>query len=73
MAEKTKHFSIVGMTCDHCVRAVTSAIEGIEGVRGVKVSLPEKKAVVTYDDSKVKDDTIKSAVEGEGYMAKPQP
>jgi copper ion binding protein len=73
MAEKSIVFSIEGMTCDHCVRAVTRALRDIDGVSDVTVALAEKHARIVYDDAKVSTATIRSAVEGEGYMAKPQP
>lgn len=62
-----KTYRIEGMTCDHCVRAVTRAIEAIDGVERAVVSLPDK-AVVTLDPAKVTDDQIRQAVEEEGYQ-----
>lgn len=61
-----KTYRIEGMTCDHCVRAVTQAIEALDGVERALVSLPDK-AVVTLDPEKVTDEQIRKAVEEEGY------
>lgn len=61
-----KTYRIEGMTCHHCVQAVTRAIEAIDGVERALVSLPDK-AVVTLDPAKVTDDQIRQAVESEGY------
>ncbi|WBW50176.1 heavy metal-associated domain-containing protein [Peptoniphilus equinus] len=57
-------FSIEGMSCAHCVRAVDEAIKSVSGVEGVDVSLEEKKAVVVgnFDVN-----AAKAAVEDEGY------
>jgi copper chaperone len=35
---------IKGMTCGHCVRAVTKVLEGIEGIRDVRVDLEKGEA-----------------------------
>lgn len=32
-------YLVTGMTCEHCVRAVTSEFEGLAGVTGVSVDL----------------------------------
>ncbi len=37
---------IDGMTCEHCVRTLTDALEKVPGVRSAKVSLRDRKAVV---------------------------
>ncbi len=66
MAETTT-FKVTGMTCDHCVRAVTSAIEGVEGVSSAKVDLAEASAVV--EGEQIKAEEVIAAVREEGYEA----
>ena len=43
-----KTVNISGMHCDHCVRAVTEAINKIDGA-SAKVNLKKKEAVVSYE------------------------
>lgn len=64
---QTIQFSVTGMTCDHCVHAVTNAAKDVPGVSDVQVSLEGKSAVVTGDNI----DTAKiiAAIEEEGYEA----
>jgi copper chaperone len=63
---KMAKIKIQGMTCEHCVRAVTNALSGVEGVTNVRVSLENHEAV--FDTSgKVDMEKIKKAVEEEGY------
>ncbi|BAS26552.1 heavy-metal-associated domain-containing protein [Limnochorda pilosa] len=62
-----KTYRIEGMTCDHCVRAVTKAIESLPGVKRALVSLSEGKAVVSLDPAQVTDEQIREAVAEEGY------
>ena len=69
MADSTVVIPIQGMTCDHCVQAVKSALEGVAGVREVTISLPEKKATVHFDNSTCKSTELQAIIEAEGYAA----
>ena len=41
-------YQVTGMTCEHCVRAVTGELRGLDGVREVTVELvPEGSSAVT--------------------------
>ena len=59
--------SIRGMSCDHCVRSVRTALEELDGVdvRGVAVG----SADVTYDPKRVEPRAIVDAIEDQGYEA----
>ncbi len=59
--------NVTGMSCEHCVRAVTNAVGELQGVSGVAVSLENNTATVTHDAGKVSPDDIKAAIEFEGY------
>lgn len=59
-------FNIEGMSCEHCVRHVTGALEELNGVKSVKVSLKKKTAVVEYEGT-VTLDEMKAAVKDAGY------
>jgi copper ion binding protein len=39
-------FAVVGMTCDHCVRAVTDELGKLDGVSNVEVDLESGTATV---------------------------
>ena len=60
---------VQGMTCQHCVKAVTSEIEGIEGVTGVSIALePEGTSQVTVEaESTVSADALRDAIVEAGY------
>lgn len=64
---QTIEFNVTGMTCDHCVHAVTTAIKELDGVSDVSVSLEKKSAVVT--GSGVDVAKVIAAVAEEGYEA----
>lgn len=64
--EKVK-FEIKGMTCDHCVMHVTSALENLEGVKSAKVSLKKNEALVKFDADITPVDQMALAVKDAGY------
>jgi copper ion binding protein len=57
---------IEGMSCEHCVRTVSKALEEISGVSSARVSLEEKSAAVEHGDG-VLLETLKAAVAEAGY------
>jgi copper ion binding protein len=57
---------IEGMSCDHCVKHVTEALEEVPGVNSAKVSLKEKSAAVEHGDG-VSLSALKAAVVEAGY------
>jgi copper ion binding protein len=54
------------MSCDHCVRAVKTALEEIDGVSSASVSLKENSAQVDHGET-VSLAALKAAVEEAGY------
>lgn len=66
---KTQMISIEGMSCNHCVASVTAALTEQKGVTDVKVSLEDKNAVVTFDETAVACETLVQAIENIGFDA----
>jgi copper chaperone len=64
---ETKILKVEGMSCDHCVKAVTDAVSALGGVESVNVSLAGHTAEVRYDPAKVSLDAIKAAIAGEDF------
>lgn len=58
------------MTCDHCKKAVEGALRNLQGVQEVKVDVAKGIADVTYNNSEVTADSMKEAVEEQGYDVK---
>ena len=56
---------IDGMSCGHCVSAVTNALRGLEGVQVEQVTVGA--ATVAYDPATTSADRIAEAIEDEGY------
>jgi copper chaperone len=59
--------NVDGMSCEHCVRAITTAVGGLDGVGGVSVDLESKTVTVTHDPSRSPLDKIKAEIEDQGY------
>ncbi|MDR0540109.1 MAG: cation transporter [Spirochaetaceae bacterium] len=57
---------IEGMSCEHCVKAVTQALLEVNGVKKAKVSLKAKNAVIDHADTTPLD-ALKSAVKEAGF------
>jgi copper chaperone len=62
----TSTIKITGMSCSHCVAAVTKALGGIEGVKEVKVDLEKGQATVESEES-VDMIRVKQEIEKAGY------
>ena len=63
-----KTLAITGMSCEHCVSHVKSALEGMEGVTRAEVSLEGNQAAVALS-ADVSDAELVAAVEAAGYQA----
>ena len=59
-----KTITIEGMHCQHCVKAVTEALQAVEGVSSVAVSLEAKNAVV---EGTAANEALREAVEDIGF------
>jgi len=57
--------NISGMTCGHCVGAVSKALRGLEGVDVESVAVGT--ATLNYDESSVTRAQIDAAIADEGY------
>ena len=57
--------TVEGMTCGHCVRAITRAIHGLDKNAAVNVDLAG--CTVTIDGD-IDSATAKAAIESEGYV-----
>ena len=57
---------VTGMTCMHCVGAVTKALQNVPGVDKAEVSLDEKQAVV---NGNANPEALVAAIKEEGYTA----
>jgi copper chaperone CopZ len=62
----TTSYTVVGMTCGHCVSAVTEEVSALPGVTAVDVDLASGDLTVT-SEAPVDDAAVRAAVEEAGY------
>jgi copper chaperone len=62
----TSTYTVGGMTCGHCVEAVSSEVAQLPGVHDVSVDLRSGRVTVTSEQP-VDDAAVRSAVEEAGY------
>ena len=65
----TTKLKVSGMTCDHCVRAVTRALRETAGVTSASVHLAGGSATVEYDETRTNARELEKAIMNEGYTA----
>jgi copper chaperone CopZ len=65
----TATLKITGMSCSHCVRAITQALEQVPGVTRAVVDLSGARAVVEYDAAQTTPRALANVVMDEGYVA----
>lgn len=62
----TKTYIVSGMTCGHCVSAVTSELTKLDGVTEVKVDLDSGNVDVS-SETQLDDNAVRAAVEEAGF------
>ena len=62
----TATYTVTGMTCGHCVSAVTEEVSQVPGVTAVAVDLESGGLTVT-SEAPVDETAVRAAVEEAGY------
>jgi copper chaperone CopZ len=62
----TSTYTVSGMTCGHCISAVTEELTRLPGVHDVQVELPTGLVTVT-SDGPLPIDEVRVAVDEAGY------
>lgn len=65
----TATYTVTGMTCDHCVRAVSTELLGVAGVSAVDVDLVTGGAsiVTVTSETPLEHEAVAAAVDEAGY------
>ena len=56
-----------GMSCEHCVKTVTKAVNALPGIGALNVDLKNKTVTVEHEPTRTTLDKIEHAIEDEGY------
>jgi len=63
----TSTYTVIGMTCGHCVNSVTDEVAQVPGASDIDVDLPTGGLTVT-SEVPVDDAAVRAAVEEAGYQ-----
>ena len=62
----TNTYTVTGMTCSHCVQAVTGELSSLPGVADVRIDLTSGAVTVTSETALAEND-VRAAVDEAGY------
>ena len=67
---KTESFNVPGISCQHCVNAITDEVSTVDGVNNVLVELTSKMVRVESSEA-VSRETLTAAIQEAGYDVSP--
>lgn len=70
---KTQQIKVGGMTCSACAKAIERAVGKVTGVSEATVNYATEKLQVTFDETRVDGQAVKTAVEKAGYTVLEEP
>lgn len=70
MSKEVIKLNVEGLACQHCVMSIEKAVGALQGVNQVQVNLKGKQVTVDYDSDLIDTETIKNAIEDQGYEVK---
>ena len=65
MTSETLTYSVPGITCEHCRKAITKEVDMVTGVESVDVDLEQK--LVTVTGLGFSDPAVRAAIDEAGY------
>jgi copper chaperone CopZ len=63
----TTVLNVPDISCEHCQRTITEALQPVGGVQAVNVNIPGKQVTVQYDPSVVGVERFKEILQEEEY------
>lgn len=64
---KNQVINVDGMSCDHCVQTITSALKELNGVSSIQVDLGKKVVAVDYEENQTDLKTIADKITEVGF------
>jgi copper chaperone len=59
--------NVPDISCEHCERTITEALQPMAGVRSVSVDIPARQVHVAYDPAQVSVERMKEVLSEEEY------
>jgi copper chaperone len=63
----TAVLNVPDISCEHCERTITGALQPVEGVQVVTVDIPARTVHVEYDPAQVSVERMKDILQEEEY------
>ena len=63
----TTVLNVPDISCEHCQRTITEALQPVDGVQSVNVDIPSKQVTIQYDASVVDVERFKEVLQEEEY------
>lgn len=62
-----KVLTIPAISCEHCARTITGALEPLDGIRSVRVDIPAHEVAVEFDEGTIQLARIEQVLLDEEY------
>jgi copper chaperone len=59
--------NVPDISCEHCERTITNALQPVDGVRSVRVDIPGRQVRVDYDETQLNVERMKEILQEEDY------
>ncbi len=59
--------NVPDISCEHCERTITNALQPVEGVRKVSVDIPAHQVHVDFDEAHISIEKMKDILQEEDY------
>jgi copper chaperone len=59
--------NVPDISCEHCKRMITNALQPVEGVRSVRVDIPGRQVRVDFDEARVSVEHMTHILQDEAY------
>ena len=63
----TTVLNVPDISCEHCERTITNALQPVEGVRKVSVDIPAHQVHIDFDEGRISVDQMKGILQEEDY------
>ncbi|ADG83766.1 heavy metal transport/detoxification protein [Thermincola ferriacetica] len=63
-------FTVEGVACQHCKKAVEMALQTLEGVKNASLNLEAKTVDIEFDPRITNEQRLKDAIKDAGYAVK---
>lgn len=62
-------YFVENMKCQGCVSNIRQAVTELVGVESFSADLPEKLVIVTFDEKRIDEQQVLTAIQSAGYQA----